>query len=73
MKRCRKCNGFYSPLAGKCLKCDLLAAAKTLPPDGALRKGWVTPHGFMDFQQPVTYEEACKTAAELAELMRGTR
>lgn len=29
------------------------------------RKGWVTPHGFADFSEPVTYETAC-TATEMA-------
>lgn len=23
-------------------------------------KGWRTPHGFIDFIEPVTYDEACK-------------
>lgn len=30
------------------------------------RKGWVTPHGFMDFSHPVTCEEACKMAEQFA-------
>lgn len=25
------------------------------------RKGWMTPYGFADFKEPVTYEEACNT------------
>lgn len=31
------------------------------------RKGWVTPHGFGDFQRPVTYEEACILMKQLTE------
>lgn len=25
-------------------------------------KGWVTPYGFIDFTNPVTYEEACRVS-----------
>lgn len=28
-------------------------------------KGWATPFGFIDFGQPVTYEQACQTAQKL--------
>lgn len=28
-------------------------------PDPSKRKGWGTPHGFVDFTVPVTYEHAC--------------
>ena len=31
-------------------------------PNELKRKGWVTPYGFMDFTDPVTYEEACEVA-----------
>ncbi len=31
-------------------------------PEKPLRKGWATPHGFIDFAKPVTYEQACVTA-----------
>ncbi len=31
------------------------------------QKGWVTPHGFVDFAYPVTYEEACAEALKFAE------
>ena len=30
-------------------------------------KGWETPHGFVDFSYPVTYEEACETARKIQE------
>lgn len=29
------------------------------------RKGWCTPHGFIDFTVPVTYEKACKLAKDI--------
>lgn len=28
-------------------------------PQPVKRKGWATPHGFIDFSHPVTYQEAC--------------
>lgn len=33
-------------------------------------KGWMTPHGFVDFKEPVTYAEACEQAKVLTEAMR---
>lgn len=36
-------------------------------PDPNKRKGWSTPHGFLDFTHPVTYEDACKQGEQLAE------
>ena len=29
------------------------------------QRGWATPHGFIDFRQPVTYAEACEVAAKI--------
>lgn len=34
------------------------------------RKGWATPHGFVDFRDPVTYEEACEAAQFIVQAMR---
>lgn len=31
------------------------------------RKGWSTPFGFIDFPQPVTYQEACDAIQAAAE------
>jgi len=28
-------------------------------------RGWATPFGFVDFQEKVTYEEACKRAEKI--------
>lgn len=36
------------------------------------QKGWATPHGFIDFTVPITYEEACQRAAKLHALHGGT-
>lgn len=36
------------------------------------RKGWATPYGFVDFKEPVTYEEACELSKVLGEAMRAT-
>lgn len=33
-------------------------------------KGWATPHGFVDFAEPVTYELACEKAAAIAGELR---
>lgn len=33
------------------------------------RKGWVTPHGFVDMKEPVTYEEACEAAKSVCEAL----
>lgn len=30
-----------------------------------LRKGWVTPYGFVDFAQPVSYKDALEQAKEI--------
>lgn len=30
-------------------------------------KGWVTPYGFGDFKEPVTYEEACEAMKAVSE------
>lgn len=35
-------------------------------PKEVLRKGWVTPSGFIDFAHPVSYEHACEVAHTLA-------
>jgi hypothetical protein len=35
------------------------------------QRGWATPHGFVDFREPVTYEQACATAQKISENMRG--
>jgi hypothetical protein len=35
-----------------------------LKPSDDLQKGWVTPYGFCDFEQPVSYDEACKVMRE---------
>lgn len=29
-------------------------------------KGWATPYGFIDFREPVTYEEACSIMLDIA-------
>ena len=29
-------------------------------PEMQKRKGWVTPHGFADYTEPVTYKQACE-------------
>lgn len=34
------------------------------------RKGWVTPYGFVDFKEPVTYEEALETSKTLHEVFQ---
>jgi len=39
-------------------------------------KGWRTPYGFVDFREPVTYEQACrfmKTQMEELEAMKAGR
>ncbi len=45
--------------------------AHPMPPplDGSLRKGWVTPHGFVDMKEPVTYEEACEAAKAVCDTL----
>ncbi len=30
-------------------------------------RGWATPHGFVDFSTPVTYEHACEVARAVQE------
>ncbi len=32
------------------------------------RKGWATPYGFVDFKEPVTYEEALSTSQAMHEM-----
>ena len=40
------------------------------PPLGAMkRKGWVTPYGFGDFTEPVTYEDACRMMEKFGAIM----
>lgn len=34
-------------------------------------KGWCTPHGFMDFKEPVSYEYACTEALRIHTLTNG--
>jgi hypothetical protein len=36
------------------------------------RKGWVTPFGFVDFKEPVTYEEAVETSRLMHEFMKAS-
>lgn len=36
-------------------------------------RGWVTPHGFADFREPVTYEEACAATKAVAGALQGDR
>lgn len=31
-----------------------------------LRKGWATPHGFIDFAKPVSYKTACDFMEKMA-------
>lgn len=67
MIRCRKCSRFYSQLIkGPCPHCP----EEVAPSGGAMRKGWATPHGFGDFQEPVTYEEACERMKRVAGQMQ---
>lgn len=33
--------------------------------DAPKRKGWVTPYGFIDFFEPVTFQEACDIMKEV--------
>lgn len=33
------------------------------------RKGWATQFGFVDFKEPVTYEEACESSKVIHELL----
>lgn len=33
------------------------------------RKGWVTPYGFGDWKDPITYEEACEQMKALSDTM----
>ena len=33
-------------------------------------KGWATPHGFIDFMDPVTYEEACEIMEQVTAQFR---
>lgn len=35
------------------------------------RKGWATPHGFIDFEEPVTYGEALEQMEKLIKLVGG--
>jgi hypothetical protein len=35
------------------------------------RRGWATPHGFVDFSKPVSYDEACTLMKELSERING--
>lgn len=35
---------------------------------GHFRKGWVTPYGFADFNEPVSYDHACEEMKKAAEL-----
>jgi predicted cobalt transporter CbtA len=35
------------------------------------RRGWATPDGFMDFAEPVTYEEALAKTQEISNLFWG--
>ena len=30
-------------------------------------RGWATPYGFVDFREPVTYEQACEVAQKINE------
>lgn len=39
------------------------------PEKARKRKGWVTPHGFADFKEPVTYEEACVATEVVSRLL----
>lgn len=36
---------------------------------GLKRKGWATPRGFVDFMEPVTYEDACEAMEAFARQM----
>lgn len=36
-------------------------------PSNVKRRGWVTPYGFGDFTEAVTYDEACEMMKPLAE------
>lgn len=36
-------------------------------PKNTKKKGWATPYGFVDFGEPVTYEQACATAMKLSD------
>lgn len=35
-------------------------------PEMQKRKGWITPYGFADFTEPVTYKQACEDTEEIA-------
>lgn len=39
-------------------------------PENPLRKGWTTPHGFIDFAEPVTYKQACETMEIIGNVMK---
>ena len=72
------------PMSGPYVKCpkgcgkkfiSLAHAEKHVEVDHAepaklLRKGWVTPHGFVDFAEPITYEQACETMETIYNLMK---
>lgn len=34
-------------------------------------KGWLTPYGFCDFAEPVTYQEACHLIELIKERLKG--
>ena len=36
-------------------------------------RGWATPHGFVDFREPVTYAEACEQARIIFESVKGRK
>lgn len=37
------------------------------------QKGWATPYGFVDFSEPVSYEEACASAKSLQDHVWGNK
>ena len=39
------------------------------PLEAMKRKGWMTPHGFGDWDRPITYEQACAEMKAMAESM----
>ena len=36
-------------------------------------KGWLTPYGFSDWSEPITYEEACENMKAITEAVKSAR
>ena len=52
------------------IKRHLEVMHKEQPTGDRKQKGWATPYGFVDFKEPVTYEEAVSTSKIMNEMFK---